>query len=108
MPRPLTLPFAAALGLLALLAAPSSAQAQQPDGRDDGKPWSRGILMPSLGAGGSFGGDISQLYIGAGVSYYVINGLAVGLSISMRWRTVTGSMTTSWSWLIRARSRMRL
>ncbi|MEZ4427992.1 MAG: hypothetical protein R3A51_09935 [Nannocystaceae bacterium] len=62
------------------LIIPDAADAREPDQ----KPWGQGILMPSLGLGGSFGGDISQLYVGAGVSYFVINGLAPGLDLNAR------------------------
>ncbi len=50
--------------------------------QDDDLPWGRGTLVPSLGLGGSFGGSIGQLAISVGASYFVANGLAVGLTLS--------------------------
>lgn len=49
---------------------------------NDDLPWGRGTLVPSLGLGGSFGGSIGQLAISLGASYFVANGLGIGLTLS--------------------------
>jgi len=69
--------FAAIFGVVC--GPTSTAHARNPD-RDD-LPWSRGTLVPSLGLGGSFGGDIGQLGFGVGASYFVANGLGIGLGL---------------------------
>jgi hypothetical protein len=56
------------------------------EGPDD-RPWGKGLLVPSFGLGGSFGGGAGSLFAGAlsfggGASYFVANGVAVGLSFN--------------------------
>ena len=56
------------------------------EGPDD-RPWGKGLLVPSFGLGGSFGGGAGSLFAGAlsfggGASYFVANGIAVGLSFN--------------------------
>lgn len=69
--------------IIAGLFSASSAQSA-PLYRNSDRPWGKGILMPSLALGGSFGGgnDINHVLIGAGVSYYVLSGFAVGLTLT--------------------------
>lgn len=61
-----------------LLAIPSRAAAQEPDDR----PFGRGVIMPSVALGGSFARSYGgSLLVGAGASYFVANGFAVGLHL---------------------------
>ncbi len=64
--------------LAASLLAPATAEARR---RDD-RPWGRGVLLPSIGAGASFSSYLSTVSLGLGASYFVANGLAFGLSVS--------------------------
>jgi hypothetical protein len=51
------------------------------DEEEDRGPWGRGTVMPSLGFGASFSSDIHVLSFGLGASYFVWDGLAVGLDV---------------------------
>ena len=67
-----------ALAALLLLPADAAARGRGPDDR----PWGRGVLLPSIGAGASFSSYLSTVSIGLGASYFVANGLAFGLSVT--------------------------
>ncbi|MGB1012591.1 MAG: hypothetical protein ACPG4T_00545, partial [Nannocystaceae bacterium] len=71
--------FMAFVGVVFGTWAPHTAQARSPE--NDDLPWRRGTLVPSLGLGGSFGGNIGQLGFGVGASYFVANGLGIGLGL---------------------------
>jgi hypothetical protein len=74
-----------ALGIAAGIAGrPASATAAPPpaEAEEDPGPWGRGTVLPSLGFGASFGSTIHVLDFGLGASYFVIDGLAVGLTLS--------------------------
>jgi hypothetical protein len=69
---------AIALIVLAALAAPTTAAASDGDDR----PFGRGVLLPSLSFGGGFArGYGGRLLVGAGASYFVANGFAVGMHL---------------------------
>ena len=68
------------LSLVALAPAVASARPFSPT--PDDRPWSRGTLMPSLGLGGSFNrGGGGSLLIGAGLTYFAVNNLGLGLNL---------------------------
>lgn len=74
----LALPLA--LSFVAL--APAVASARPFSTQPDDRPWGRGTLMPSFGLGGSFssrGGG--TLLVGAGLTYFAVNNLGVGLHL---------------------------
>lgn len=71
-----------ALALHLLLATSLLAPATAEAGRRDDRPWGRGVLLPSIGAGASFSSYLSTVSLGLGASYFVANGLAFGLSVS--------------------------
>jgi hypothetical protein len=74
----LTASLACATGL----SASDAAAAPEPDDEaEDRGPWGRGTVMPSLGFGASFSSDIHVLSFGLGASYFVWDGLAVGLDV---------------------------
>ncbi|HEY0136318.1 MAG TPA: hypothetical protein VGB85_19670, partial [Nannocystis sp.] len=76
---PLTLSLAS---LVAVLAVPQQADARPLSLIPDDRPWSRGTLMPSFGLGGSFGSrGGGSLLIGAGLNYFFVNNLSVGLNL---------------------------
>lgn len=54
------------------------------DAADDerGRPWARGTWMLGGGPGLGFGADVTQLSLEIGGRYFVVNGLAVGLTLS--------------------------
>lgn len=58
---------------------PEEAQARVDE---KGRPFGKGTLQPSLGAGASFGGSLSVVSIGLGARYFVANGLGPGLTVS--------------------------
>lgn len=63
---------------LVVLAAPSRAHAYD----DDDRPFGRGTILPSVALGGSFAGRYGgSLLVGAGASYFVAKGFAVGLHL---------------------------
>ena len=67
-----------ALLALAALAAPARAHAYG----DDDRPFGRGTILPSVALGGSFAGKYGgSLLVGAGASYFVAGGFAVGLHL---------------------------
>lgn len=69
---------AIALTVLVALATPTTAAASESDGR----PFARGVLLPSVALGGGFTqGYGGRLLVGAGASYFVANGFAVGLHV---------------------------
>lgn len=69
---------ALALIVLVALAAPTTAAASDGDDR----PFGRGVLLPSLSFGGGFAARYGgSLLVGAGASYFVANGFAVGLNV---------------------------
>jgi len=71
-----------ALSLLTLLTVPATAAARPFSREPDDKPWVRGTLMPSFGLGGSFGSrGGGSLLVAAGLSYFVVNNLGLGLSL---------------------------
>ena len=77
----LALPLAVSL-LAAPLASPTSAAARPFSAQPDDRPWGRGTLMPSFGLGGSFyRGGGGNLLVAAGVNYFVVNNLALGLTL---------------------------
>lgn len=62
---------------LVALAAPSTALAS-----DDDRPFGRGTILPSVALGGSFSRNYGgSLLVGAGASYFVAGGLALGLHL---------------------------
>jgi hypothetical protein len=66
--------------LAAALLWPSVAAARPFSPQPDDKPWTRGTLMPSFGLGGSFyRGGGGNLLVAAGLNYFVVNNLALGL-----------------------------
>lgn len=68
------------LSLVAL--APAVASARPFSTVPDDRPWGRGTLMPSLALGGSFNrGGGGSLLIGAGLTYFAVNNLGVGLNL---------------------------
>lgn len=74
---------------LIVLALPARAAASEPDDR----PFGRGVILPSLALGGSFArGYGGSLLVGAGASYFVAPGLAVGLHV----RNVTSFYSQSY------------
>jgi len=65
--------------IIALVALARPAQAA-PD--DDHRPFRRGTILPSVSLGGSFSRNYGgTLHVGAGASYFVVGGLAVGLHL---------------------------
>lgn len=69
---------AIALTVLVALASPTTAAASDGDDR----PFGRGLILPSVAFGGGFvRGYGGRLLVGAGASYFVANGFAVGLHI---------------------------
>lgn len=66
------------LALSLLTALPANAAAKAPE-----RPWGRGTLMPSFAVGGSLLIDNpgARVQVAGGLSYYVIDNLAVGLSL---------------------------
>lgn len=51
-------------------------------GDDDDRPFRRGMILPSVALGGSFTRNYGgSLLVGAGASYFVVGGLAVGLHL---------------------------
>lgn len=63
---------------LVVLAAPARALAYD----DDDRPFGRGTILPSVALGGSFSGRYGgSLLVGAGASYFVAKGFAVGLHL---------------------------
>jgi len=66
------------LALLALTGAPERASARP----DDDRPWGRGVLVPSLGLGASVSSPLSTVTFGLGASYFIANGLGIGLGVS--------------------------
>ncbi len=79
------------LSLVALAPAVASARPFSPT--PDDRPWSRGTLMPSLGLGGSFNrGGGGSLLIGAGLTYFAVNNLGLGLNL----RNVTTFLPASY------------
>ncbi len=72
---PISLVFAALLLPSTVMARPFSLQ-------PDDKPWSSGTLMPSFGLGGSFSrGGGGNLLVAGGVSYFLVNNLALGMQL---------------------------
>jgi len=71
------------LSLLAgALLWPSMAAARPFSLLPDDKPWTSGTLMPSFGLGGSFyRGGGGNLLVAAGLNYFFVNNLAVGLNL---------------------------
>jgi hypothetical protein len=68
--------------LAAALLWPSVAAARPFSPQPDDKPWTRGTLMPSFGLGGSFyRGGGGNLLVAAGLNYFVVNNLALGLNL---------------------------
>ena len=70
------------LTLVAAALWPAEAAARPLSLQPDDRPWTRGTLMPSFGLGGSFysrGGG--NLLVAAGLSYFFVNNLAVGLQL---------------------------
>jgi hypothetical protein len=68
--------------LAAALVWPSVATARPFSPQPDDKPWTRGTLMPSFGLGGSFyRGGGGNLLVAAGLNYFVVNNLALGLQL---------------------------
>lgn len=66
--------------LTALVALALPVQAARAD--DDPRPFRRGTLLPSVALGGSFSRNYGgSLLVGAGASYFVVGGLAVGLHV---------------------------
>jgi hypothetical protein len=47
-----------------------------------GRPWARGTFTAGFGPGLGFGGDVTHLHLGASGRYFVVNGLALGLSLA--------------------------
>lgn len=74
--RGLSLAFT--LAVLTMTAAPERAGARPSDDR----PWGRGVLVPSLGFGASISPPVSTVSFGLGASYFVANGLGIGLGVS--------------------------
>ncbi len=75
------LPFTLSL-VVAALALPSLAAARPCSPKPDDKPWTRGTLMPSFGLGGSFyRGGGGNLLVAAGLNYFFVNNLALGLQL---------------------------
>lgn len=75
------LPLTASL-LAAALAWPQGAAARPFSPKPDDKPWTRGTLMPSFGLGGSFyRGGGGNLLVAAGLNYFFINNLGLGLQL---------------------------
>jgi len=77
--------FMVALGIGLAWSAPVAAKPSA-ESQDD-RPWGKGLLVPSFGLGGSFSGGAGSLFAGAlsfggGASYFVANGVAVGLSFN--------------------------
>ncbi|MDC0722282.1 hypothetical protein [Nannocystis bainbridge] len=67
-----------ALTVLVALALPVHAARAD----DDHRPFRRGTILPSLSLGGSFSRNYGgSLLVGAGASYFVVGGLAVGLHL---------------------------
>lgn len=69
-----------ALALIALvaLALPARAAARS----DDDRPFGRGVILPSVALGGSFARNYGgSLLLGAGASYFVARGFAVGFHL---------------------------
>jgi hypothetical protein len=52
------------------------------EANSDGKPWGKGVMMPSIGIGAGFGSELTTLNFGLGFGYFVVNGLRLGLSVS--------------------------
>ena len=76
---PLTLSL---VSLVAVLAVPRQVSARPLSLIPDDRPWSRGTLMPSFGLGGSFGSrGGGSLLVGAGLNYFFVNNLSVGLNL---------------------------
>ena len=68
--------------LAAALVWPSVATARPFSPQPDDKPWTRGTLMPSFGLGGSFyRGGGGNLLVAAGLNYFFVNNLALGLQL---------------------------
>ncbi|MBK7830228.1 hypothetical protein [Nannocystis sp.] len=68
--------------VVAALAWPSLAAARPFSPKPDDKPWTRGTLMPSFGLGGSFyRGGGGNLLVAAGLNYFFVNNLALGLQL---------------------------
>lgn len=67
--------------LAAALVVPGPTSAAPPP---DDRPWQRGIVMPTVALGAGFGPDLTTLVFGAGVAYYVVNGLAFGVNLTDR------------------------
>ena len=75
------LPLSLSLALAALV-VPQVASARPLSLIPDDRPWTRGTLMPSFGLGGSFGSrGGGSLLVGAGLNYFVVNNLSVGLHL---------------------------
>ncbi len=75
------LPLSLSLALAALM-VPQQASARPLSLIPDDRPWTRGTLMPSFGLGGSFGSrGGGSLLVGAGLNYFFVNNLSVGLHL---------------------------
>lgn len=75
------LPLSLSLALAALV-VPQLASARPLSLIPDDRPWTRGTLMPSFGLGGSFGSrGGGSLLVGAGLNYFFVNNLSVGLQL---------------------------
>lgn len=72
---------AAGAGVLGLSLVATSAPVRAADD-DQGRPWARGTIRPSFGFGFGYSSDLVSLGFGLGASYYVIDGLSFGLSLS--------------------------
>jgi hypothetical protein len=47
-----------------------------------GRPWARGTWTIAFGPGLGFGSDVTHLHLGVGGRYFVVNGFALGLTLS--------------------------
>ncbi len=73
----LSLPLVAAA-----LVIPQDAAARPLSLIPDDRPWTRGVIMPSFGLGGSFGSrGGGSLQVSAGLNYFFVNNLALGLQL---------------------------
>jgi hypothetical protein len=59
---------------------PPPSEEQEEDEFDD-RPWGQGTIVPGIGLGLGFASDYTVLSFSLGAAYYVLDGLAVGLSI---------------------------